>query len=353
MNTLIELVKHGGHGLGGNKPGQVSGATLMYLLVVCLFWTFPLLTSAAQDVPSSKDPAAMKRYEGSELIGYRAPRFDEYLLPLGPPTNQNPPAYEKSKATEGQVSYYTYLAPAGRSPAELFRNYKQEFQRLGIEVQYEKDAGQPGWFGPTFHQVATDSDLSQILAYDEEDERLLVGKSRDANSSYYLVFVTAYKDGVIPERLEGRIAKGRALAQLVVVSADAMEKKMTFVNAEEMKQAIHDSGKVALYGLYFDSEKDVVKPESQATLAEVAKLLKGEPSLRVHVVGHTDNQGKPEYNLNLSLRRATSIIGELTSKYGITANRLDAFGCGVYAPVSSNDAEEGRAKNRRVELVQW
>ncbi len=66
----------------------------------------------------------MKRYEGSEIIGYRSPMFDEYLLPLGPPTNFSPPVYEKSKPVEGQVSYYTYLAPAGRSPAELFRNYK-------------------------------------------------------------------------------------------------------------------------------------------------------------------------------------------------------------------------------------
>src|SRR5579859_7388975 len=95
----------------------------------------------AQDLPNSKDPVGMKRYEGSELIGYRAPMFDEYMLPLGPPTNFSPPLYEKSKPVEGQVGYYTYLAPAGRSPAELFRNYKQEFQRLGIEVNMRKMPG--------------------------------------------------------------------------------------------------------------------------------------------------------------------------------------------------------------------
>ena len=74
---------------------------------------------------------------------------------------------------------------------------------------------------------------------------------------------------------------------------------MTFVNADEMKQSIHDTGKVALYGVYFDTDKDVVKSESQPTLEEIAKLLKREPSLRLHVVGHTDNQGKPEYNLRI------------------------------------------------------
>ena len=327
--------------------------TLRPILAACVFLSLSALISAAQDLPNSKDPAGMKRYEGSELIGYRAPKFDEYLLPLGPPTNTDPPTFEKSKPVDGQIGYYTYLAPAGRSPAELFRNYKQEFQRLGIEVQYQKSAGQHGWFGPVFDKIAGEIDLAQILAYDEDDERLLVGKSRDAKPSYYVVFVTAYKDGIIPDRLQGRVAKGQALAQLVVVSADVMEKKMAFVNADDMKQAIHDSGKVAVYGLYFDTDKDAVKSESQPTLAEIAKLLKSEPALRLHVVGHTDNQGKSDYNLDLSRRRAASVVAELTSKYGIPATRLDAFGCGIYSPVASNEAEEGRAKNRRVELVQW
>jgi OmpA-OmpF porin, OOP family len=336
-----------------NKYGGVLNRTLKVILATCVFLSLSVLISAAQDLPSSKDPAGMKRYEGSELIGYRAPKFDEYLLPLGPPTNADPPTFEKSKPVDGQIGYYTYLAPAGRSPAELFRNYKQEFQRLGIEVQYEKSAGQHGWFGPVFDKIAGEIDLAQILAYDEVDERLLVGKSRDAKPSYYVVFVTAYKDGVIPDRLQGRVAKGQALAQLVVVSADVMQKKMAFLNADDMKNAIHDSGKIALYGIYFEIDKDAVKSESQSTLTEIAKLLKSEPSLRLHVVGHTDNQGKPEYNLDLSRRRATSVVAELSSKYGIAANRLDAFGCGIYSPVASNEAEVGRAKNRRVELVQW
>jgi outer membrane protein OmpA-like peptidoglycan-associated protein len=224
---------------------------------------------------------------------------------------------------------------------------------LGLQTMYEKIAGQPGWFGPTFEKIATESDLSQILEYDEADERVLVGKSLGANPSYYMVFVTAYQDGVIPERLQEKVTKGRALAQLVVISPEQMEKKMTFVNADEMKTALHDSGKVALYGLYFDSDKDAVKAESQPTLDEIAKLLKSEPSLRLHVVGHTDDQGKPEYNLDLSRRRAASVVRELTSKLGADGKRVDAFGCGLYSPIAANETEDGRAKNRRVELVGW
>lgn len=325
------------------------------ILAVSLLAAFPLCLSHAQDVPNSKDPAGMKRYEGSELIGYRAPQFDEYLLPLGLTTKMDPPAYEKSIPVEGQVSFYTYLAPSGRSEAEVFRNYKQEFQRLGIATQYEKGPGQQGayGFGVAFDKIANDLDLGQILSYDNADERLIVGKSRDAKPTYYLVFVTSYNDGVIPERLQNKVAKGRAMAQLVLVAPDTLEKKMAFVNADDMKQTIHDSGKVALYGLYFDTNKDVLKAESQPTLSEIAKLLTTEPALRLHLVGHSDNQGESGYNLDLSKRRAASVVRELASKYNVPANRLDAFGCGLYAPVASNEAEEGRAKNRRVELVQW
>ena len=340
-------------GVSGEKLGGVMFRIVRTLFVAALFCLLIVASSTAQDVPKSFDPPGMKRYEGSEIIGYRAPKFDEYLVPLGPPTAQDPPAYKKSVPVEGRVSYYTYLAPDGRTPTELFRNYKLEFQRLGLETLYEKGAGQPGWFGPTTTKIANDSDIGQVLAYNEVEERMLVGKTTDAQPTYYVVFVTAFRDGNMPDRLRGRVNKGRALAQIVVVTPDTLEKKMAFVNANDMKQGLHESGRVALYGLYFDADKDAVKAESQPTLAEIAKLMKGDALLRLHVVGHTDNAGKSDYNLDLSRRRAASVVAQLTGKYGIAANRLDAFGCGVYAPVASNEVEAGRAKNRRVELVRW
>jgi outer membrane protein OmpA-like peptidoglycan-associated protein len=307
----------------------------------------------AADLPGSKDPPGMRRYEGSEIIGYREPKFEEYVLPLSAPTGFSPPAYQKSQNLEGRVSRYTYAAPPGRTPTELFRNYRLEFERLGLETLYEKKAGERGWFGPTFEKVAAEDDLSQILAYNEAEERLLVGRSRSAKPTYYVVFVTAYRDGVIPERLRGTIDKGRALAHVAVVSPDVLEEKMAFVNADEMAQAIRGSGRVALYGVYFDTDKDAIRPDSAPTLEEIAKLLRSNAGMRLHVVGHTDNQGRADYNLDLSRRRAASVVRELTGKYGIAPERLDSFGCGLYAPVASNENEDGRAKNRRVELVQW
>lgn len=307
----------------------------------------------AADLPGSQDPPGVKRYAGSEIIGYRAPKFDEFLVPLGPPTQSSPAIYEKSVKADGLISRYTYLAPAERTPVELFRNYKLEFQRLNLTTLYEKGPSVKGWFGPTLDSIADEDQLGQILYYNEDQERVLVAKSKDAKPTYYYVFVTAFLDGVVPERLQGSVTKNRALAEVIVIQPEQMEKQMVFVNAADMAAALSGSGKVALYGINFDTDKDTIRPDSQPTLEEIAKLLKSTPAMKLHVVGHTDNQGKADYNLDLSRRRAANVVRELTAKYSISPARLDSFGCGLYAPLASNDSEDGRAKNRRVELVSW
>jgi OOP family OmpA-OmpF porin len=306
---------------------------------------------SAKDEPGSKDPAGLKRYEGSEIIGYRAPKFDEYTLPLGKTTDfgENP-KFEKSEAIAGKVSRWTYLVPGGRSSAEVMVNYKKELAKLDVETLYEKKGGDPGWFGPAFSKASDEEGIGQILQYNEAEERFAVMKSKDASPTYYVLLVTSYKDGVIPHRLEGRVAKGQALVHLDIIAPDVMEEKMVFVTAEAMATSIESTGRVVLYGVLFDTDKDTMQAASQATLNEIIKLLQTQKELAVHVVGHTDNQGKPDYNLGLSQRRASSVVKALTQA-GISASRLSSFGCGPYAPVDNNDTDEGRQKNRRVELV--
>lgn len=337
------------------RSGTLLNSTLhlrTFAGLACLT-LIPVTPARSADVPGSKDPAGIKRYTGSELIGYRAPKFDEFLLPLGPPTQGSPPVYSKSLKTEGLVSRYSYAAPAGRSPAELFRNYKLEFQRLQLTSLYEKGTGDQGWFGWTTDQVADEDQLGQILAGNERQERVLVAKSKDPQPTYYYLFVTAYLDGLIPERLQSTVTKDTALAVLILVAPQSLEANMTLLSADEMSRSIADTGRVALYGINFDTGKDTLRLDSTPALQEIAKLLSADRSLNLRVVGHTDNQGKPDYNLDLSRRRASAVVRELTAKYAIAANRLDSFGCGLYAPAASNDSEDGRMKNRRVELVKW
>lgn len=128
-------------------------------------------------------------------------------------------------------------------------------------------------------------------------------------------------------------------------------KQDVVADARALAGGLAAAGHIALGGVYFDSGKAVVKPDSAPALAEVAKLLAADPALAVYVVGHTDNQGTAAGNLALSRDRAAAVVAALVRDHGVAAGRLEAFGCGLYAPVATNANDAGRALNRRVELV--
>ena len=122
-------------------------------------------------------------------------------------------------------------------------------------------------------------------------------------------------------------------------------------DANSMAKTIKETGKVALYGIYFGSGKSVLKPESQDALQEISKLLKANATLKLLVVGHTDNTGSFDSNIKLSQDRAAAVVNELVTKFSIDASRLKPWGDGPTAPVATNETEAGKALNRRVELV--
>jgi outer membrane protein OmpA-like peptidoglycan-associated protein len=123
------------------------------------------------------------------------------------------------------------------------------------------------------------------------------------------------------------------------------------VSADQIQKSLADTGKVVFYGIYFDTDKATIKPESDPTLAEMAKFLKANAATKVFIVGHTDMQGGLERNQKLSQERAAAVVAALAGKHGIARDRMTADGVGPLAPVAANDAEAGRAKNRRVEMV--
>lgn len=147
-----------------------------------------------------------------------------------------------------------------------------------------------------------------------------------------------------------QVEKGNGLIWLRIVEKKEMEQHVV-ADAAAFGNDLRTTGHVAVYGINFDTGKATITPESAQAIGEVAKLLKDDAGLKVHVVGHTDNVGSVESNLKLSQDRAASVVQALEQQHGIPAARLRAYGCGAFAPVASNDAEDGRAKNRRVEIV--
>lgn len=138
--------------------------------------------------------------------------------------------------------------------------------------------------------------------------------------------------------------------QLTIIEKAIMVQEIV-IDAELIKNKIEIEGKIAIYGIYFDTGKSVVKTESTPALEQIAVFLKDHPNINCWIVGHTDSDGSFEVNSKLSLDRATAIKLELETTYGITPGRLFAEGVGPLAPAASNTTEEGKKQNRRVELV--
>jgi OmpA-OmpF porin, OOP family len=155
------------------------------------------------------------------------------------------------------------------------------------------------------------------------------------------------KDGV---ETWAQIEKGNGKIWLRVIEKKAME-QFVVADATALGKGIQSEGHVAVYGINFDTAKSTIKPESAQAISEIAKLLTADPGLKVILVGHTDNVGSIESNMKLSQDRAEAVLQSLVKDHGISASRLKSAGCGLFAPVASNDTEEGKAKNRRVELV--
>jgi outer membrane protein OmpA-like peptidoglycan-associated protein len=297
------------------------------------------------DLKGAKEPAFLKRYEGSVIVRYRQKAFDAYLLPLGHLTY--PRDYANSQNLEGRVTRISYVGPDGRSSLEVFANYRDELKNKGFEVLFEGDKDA---IGESFPQTYDVDYLGQIFEYSPAAEHYIAARlPANEGDTYVALFVTEFQDGYVGDMT---IPKGRVVVQLDVVETKPMEKKMVAVNSGEMAKSIGSSGKIALYGIYFDTNKADVKSESEPTLIQIAKLLTENESLKLLVVGHTDNEGGLDSNLDLSRRRAASVVNALVTKYHVSASRLSSNGVGYLSPVANNKTEDGRAKNRRVELVE-
>lgn len=157
---------------------------------------------------------------------------------------------------------------------------------------------------------------------------------------------------IVKDGLEtwAQIEKGNGKIWIRVVEKKAME-QFIVADAAALGNDIKATGHASVYGILFDTGKSTIKPESAKAIAEIAALLKADPTLKLHIVGHTDNVGDIQGNVRLSQDRGAAVLQVLVEEHGIAAARLTSYGCGQFAPVATNETEEGRAKNRRVELV--
>jgi outer membrane protein OmpA-like peptidoglycan-associated protein len=123
------------------------------------------------------------------------------------------------------------------------------------------------------------------------------------------------------------------------------------VGAPDMRSKLLTEGKIVSYGIYFDVNKDAVKPESYGSLKEIAAILNENPDVKIRIVGHTDADGADDANLDLSKRRSASVKNELATTFKIDPSRMETDGKGEAQPVAANDSPSNKALNRRVEFI--
>jgi OOP family OmpA-OmpF porin len=268
--------------------------SIQYLIVSMAVLIAPNFCLAqAKDVKGCADSPLISRFPGSHITSCSQVDDDVFSFDMGP---GKPP-----KKIEGKVLQIYYGYPSTTSKEQIVRNLNTAVKSAGYTFDYES---------------------SGLDVFNVHMGKTWIHVGISGGNWFNEVFVTE-----------------TAPTQDVVATAAAMQ------------GGLAANGHFVVNGILFDTGKADVKPESKPALDEIAKLLKDNASLKVYAVGHTDNVGALAGNMDLSKRRAAAVVLALTTQYGIAATRLQSFGAGPYAPISSNDSEDGRTLNRRVELV--
>lgn len=306
-----------------------AGLILLQILAAALFAGLATASLAQQqeDVTGAADHQLIGRFEGSVITGYATRDFDEFRLLTGPGAKEAP-----GRDLEGRLTRIAYRSEPGPSILEVSRNYEQALRHAGFAVVFACQKEECG--GPGFSRQVDVLPIPKMIV-DGFNFRYVAAETTEPPKIYASVLVSENN--------------GRVFTQVDVLEPGGLENKI--ITAEEMASSLAKAGRIALYGVLFETGSDAIKPNSRPTLEQMAALLNAEPELKVAVVGHTDFEGSFEYNMDLSQRRAQAVVDALVHEYGVDRHRLRPAGVGYLAPVASNETPIGRAENRRVELV--
>jgi outer membrane protein OmpA-like peptidoglycan-associated protein len=292
-----------------------------------MFLTATLWSPVTVAQPATR--LVVEPYPGSTLDQEEIREFDGYQRIVGLDADSR----SLTEAVEGRVTRQRHKNPAGRSTFEILANYREALEGQGFVACEGADGcgnrgvGRldiPGW-----------NSINGINLGIAGDVRYLSASRVDGNGRAWV-----------------SVAVNPATHFVHVVEQAAMQAGLVKVTAEALGDDLSRTGKAVVDGIFFDTDSDRLRPESDEALAQVAALLDARPALKLWVVGHTDMTGAFARNLELSRARAAAVVAALVQRHGIDASRLEAHGVGPLAPAASNRSDDGRQLNRRVEIVE-
>lgn len=293
------------------------------------------LIGFSSDVFASDNNDIISIFEGSSVEYNDNIGFNEHYI-----LENN----ETVTVVEGEIRRQFCYAPKGRSPFEIVKNYEKAItNKGGTVINLSRNAGSAVIANQEFiGDLFTKGRVSRMTNYEYMQlpnyaNDYVAGKISTAKADYY-VAVAAVK-----------IEKNTVFT-LVTVEAKPME--MGMVSLDVMNEGIAKDGRVAIYDIHFASGKSEVEQESSEALEIIADYLKKHAGKKYIVVGHTDNVGSFDGNIKLSINRAKEVAAKLVLEYGIDKDQLRYYGVGATSPKTSNSTKEGKARNRRVEIVE-
>lgn len=319
----------------------------MLAAVLMVLDASPPAFAQAGDVPGASDHPAVGRYEGARISFYETQAYEELRLPfkaLEGGEQNDLSAWQVDLA--GELTSIRYEGPGNRSILEVLRNYEAALEANGFTIRF-------------FCRNAQDCSPARAISTFWDAARGQIGMPTTWDTTVYLLAERDDPEGRLTVGMLGVETAARGDLPLTphvavtIVRGQPMETgRIGVVEASEMEQALARDGRIAIYGITFDFDSAAIRPASEPQIAQLATLLANNPQLSVLIVGHTDGQGAFDYNLALSQRRAQSVVDALAGQHGIAPDRMVPAGAGMVAPVATNRTEEGRAQNRRVEIVE-
>lgn len=293
------------------------------------------------DSAEGGDHPLISRYAGAKLTHRTDTEFTEVRLATGI-ADKNKQVPHLTLA--GKSTLLHYKASKDQSTLQVFRNYQQALQEAGFTIVFSCEHKSCGdnqlkhlWQGsPDRHRFK--GYLSNSTNADDDYRMLTAHKEVNGKDTYLSIYVLKNS-----EHSNVDIAHD-------IVELSSMKTDRVSIDSTYLQNQLMENGKVVLHGLHFASDSAQLLPESTDALTVILSYLKQHPKQSFYVVGHTDNTGSHEHNMQLSDARATSVVNEL-KKQGITAERLFAAGVGPMSPLQKNNTEQHKANNRRVELV--
>ncbi|OQY04708.1 MAG: hypothetical protein B6I20_02625 [Bacteroidetes bacterium 4572_117] len=314
------------------------------LVIVALMFSTNLFAQRITDIDGSKDYPLVSRYNASIIEFYKGFEWDSYKIPICKVKQFSDNHFPKTMDIEGKIIRIQYSTKPENTPILIFKNYKEAFIKAGYRILFEgKNDEELGNNPHEFCWYFYGEDGLNLkrfgMAYDPAGTKhaYIVAKTKNNNKNIYVVvYISNFSNATI-------------------ITQDIIEETLPeigLVTAKNIDKGIISVGHAVLSGILFETGKSNIKPESNEALKNIADYLKNHSDKKYVIVGHTDNVGDFNSNMTLSEKRAKTVMNELITKYEVNAEQLKAYGVANLSPVTSNSTEKGKAKNRRVEIVE-